>query len=161
MSISAISNTLITSRPFPQDIGLLTRELNKMYTEISQVVNFKTNGIYELTQTNTSNSWFSTGNIQDKRQSFRTVYTVDALANTGTVTIPLGFTVISATTFVNIYGTAESDTISTPLTPWIMGTPNDAPYLRIDRAASQINIITTTGNWTGFSAIVILEYLLN
>jgi len=151
---------LITSRTFPTDASELAIVLNKMYFEVANAVNARTNGVYDKFQIASGNRYFNDGDPTNRLQSFRQIYTIASLAN-GTNTIATGISIDANTQFVNIYGIAESSTISTPLTPWIVGTPNDAPYLRVNRSTANIEIITTTANWTTYSAKVVLEYILN
>ena len=156
-----VSPYIVSSRDFPFDETLLPPILSKMYFEVAYSVNARTIGIYDKFQIATGNRYFNDGDPTNRLQSFRQIYTLDALPNAGTATIATGISIDSNTQFVNIYGTAESTTISVALTPWIVGIPNDAPYLRVNRATGNIEIITTTANWTGFSAKVVLEYILN
>ena len=156
-----VSPYLISSRDFPFDEVKLPVILSKMYFEVAYGVNSRTIGLYDKFQIATGNRYFNDGNPTNRLQSFRQVYTLAALPNTATATIATNISIDSNTQFVNIYGVAESSTVSTPLTPWIFGTPNDAPYIRINRSTANIEIITTTANWTGFKAVVILEYILN
>ena len=152
---------LISSREFPFDEVKLPFILNKMYFEVAYAVNSRTIGIYDQFQIATGNRWLNTGDPQNRLQTFRQVYLLSALPNTATSTIALGFTVTTGTQFVNIYGVAESTGFSVAMTPWVVGTPNDAPYLRINRTTSNIEVTTTSGNWTGYSAKIILEYVLS
>jgi hypothetical protein len=156
---------LVTSRTYPEDDSQLRAVLTKSYIEIAQCVNKRTIGIYNKFQIVTGNQYFSDANfnIQDPiqfRQSYRQVYELAALPNTGTATIPTNITNIASATWVNIYGTVQSTTFATALTPWNMTMGEDAPYLRINLTTGNIEIITTTANWVTYSAIVVLEYLL-
>lgn len=152
---------LITSRQFPQDSEELERVLNKMYFEVSNAINARTNGIYDKFQIATGNRYFNTGDPTNRLQSFRQVYTIDALPNTGTATIPSNIAIDNNTRFVQIYGVVQDGAIAVAFTPWILATPDDAPYLRVNETSGNIEIITTSGNWVGFSGIITLEYILN
>lgn len=151
---------IVSSRIFPFNDVELPNVLNKMYFEVANGVNARTIGIYDKFQIATGNRYFNDGDPTNRLQSFRQVYTLASIA-IGTNTIASNIAIDANTRFVNIYGVAQSTTIATPLTPWIVGTPNDAPYLRVNLATGNIEIITTTANWTTFSAIVVLEYILN
>lgn len=152
---------IIQSREFPFDEKILPSILSKMYFEVAYAVNSRTIGIYDQFQVTTGNRWLNTGDPQNRLQSFRQVYILAALPNTATATIATGITIDTNTQFVNIYGTAESSTVSVALTPWVIGTPNDAPYIRVNRSTANIEIITTTANWIGYSATIVLEYILS
>ena len=163
MSVTALSNTLITSRPFPQDVGQLTKELNKMYTEVSQSVNFKTNGMYELNQTNTSNSWFSTGDIQSKRQSFRQVYQFGVINAGANLQITHGITGLIQ--IVQIYGTCITAASVNPNGLYLpipyVSTSNVNKQIELDMNATKITITNGSGADNIVSGIIVVEYLLN
>jgi hypothetical protein len=158
------SPSLITSRKFPEDPTELQPVLSKAYVDIANTVNGKTTGIYEKIQIVTGNMYYSNAspaNPSQKRQGYRQVYTLASLPSAGTATIPTNIAITAATQFVNIYGVAQSSGIAVALTPWVMATPNDAPYLRVNLSTGNIEIITTSANWTSYSAFVVLEYTLN
>lgn len=151
---------VITSRTFPFDETLLPAILSKMYFELANAINSRTIGIYDQSLIASGNIWFNTGIVNSREQSFRQVYTISSLL-LGTNTIPLGINVDSNTIFVNISGTAQSTSVSVALTPWISGPLVDAPYLRVNIATGNIEIITTTANWVTFSAVIVIELILN
>lgn len=165
MSVTALSNTLITSRPFPQDVGQLTKELNKMYTEVSQSVNFKTNGMYELNQTNTSNNWFSTGNIQSKRQSFRQVFQFSTINPGASLSPAITHGIAGITQIVQLYGTCITAASVNPNGLYLpipyVSTSNADKQIQLDMNATQINITNGSGADKILSGIIVVEYLLN
>ena len=152
---------LLTSRKFPTDPSELESVLSKSYIDTANNVNISTIGIYDKVQIDTRNKYYNDVENQKKRQSFRQVYTLAALPNTATATIPTNIAITATSQFVNIYGVAESATVTVALTPWNMTMTDDAPYLRVNKTTKNIEIITNSGNWTGFSAIIVLEYILN
>lgn len=153
---------LITSRKFPTTSpSELESVLSKSYIDIANNVNISTSGIYDKVQVDTRNKYYNDLENQKKRQSYRQTYTLTALPNAGTAVIPTGIALTSTSQFVNIYGTAESSTIAVALTPWNMTRTDDAPYLRVNKTTGNIEIITNSGNWIGFSAMIVLEYILN
>jgi len=153
---------LLTSRKFPTTSSSeLESTLSKAYIDTANNVNISTSGIYDKVQIDTRNKYYNDVENQKKRQSYRQVYTLAALPNAGTATIPTGIAITSTSQFVNIYGTAESSTIAVPLTPWNITRTDDAPYLRVNKTTTNIEIVTNSGNWTAFSAFIVLEYILN
>lgn len=152
---------LVTSRTFPvNNPGDLAVTLSKSYVDIANNVNISTQGTYERVQVATRNKYYNDVTPQNQRQSLRQVYTLAALPNTGTSTIATGINFTDTTQFVNIYGTAEDASVAVPLTPWVMTPADDAPYVRVNKTSGNIEIITTSGNWTGYSAMIVLEYIL-
>lgn len=152
---------LVASRQFPFDEVELPRILNKAYFELANAVNARTIGVYDKFQIATGNRYFNDGDPTNRLQSFRQVYTIAALPNTGTATIASNIAIDNNTRFVNIYGVAQDGSIAVAFTPWVVGTPNDAPYLRINETTGNIEIITTSGNWVTYSGIITIEYILN
>lgn len=152
---------LITSRKFPTDQVQLEPTLNKMYIEVAAAVNARTVGLYNMSQITTGDLYFNDGDPQDPHPGFRRVYQLASIAM-GTNTIPLGFTPSSTTRFVDMYGTANRPTVRSVPIPFVnVGAPADGIELRVNWATSNIEIVTTTGNWTTYSAIIVLEYILN
>lgn len=152
---------LLTSRKFPQNPVELESVLSKSYIDIAQNVNISTSGVYDKVQVDTRNRYYNDTQNEKKRQSYRQVYTLAALPNAGTATIPTNIALTSTSQFVNIYGVAESTGMAVALTPWNMTRTDDAPYLRVNKTTRNIEVVTNTGNWTAFSAIIVLEYILN
>lgn len=152
---------IITGRKFPtKDSGELSDDLTKMYFEVSTAINARVNGVYEQFQVNTGQQWFNNSDTRNRQAAFRQVFTLSSLTN-GTNAIPTYIPLTPDTQFTNIYGTAANGSVSVALTPWIIGTPNDAPYLRVNLTNGNIEIITTTANWNAYSVIVVLEFIFN
>lgn len=152
---------LITSRKFPSDAVQLEPTLNKMYIEIAAATNARTIGLYNLSQVTTGDVYFNDGDPLARHQGFRKVYRLDSIAS-GTNTIPLGFTLTDDSEFVHIYGTANRiDVRSVPIPFVNVATPTDGIQIQVNWTTSNIELITTTGNWTTYSAIIVLEYILN
>lgn len=154
---------LLTSRKFPTDAVELEPVLSKSYVDIANNVNISTSGIYEKLQIDTRNKYFNDANPQRQRQSYRQVYTLDALPNAGAATIPININLIPTSEFVHIYGTANRPSVRSVPIPFVnVGAPADGIQLEVDWVGppSQIIITTTTGNWTTYSAIIVLEYIL-
>lgn len=158
------SPLLPTSRKFPKEIEELEPTLSKMYSDVSQAVNLREIAIYENVQTSTGQKWFNTVEPEKKRSAFRRVYTLASIAN-GTNTIALGFTLPTTAplpTFVHIYGVGNyQGTRSVPIPHINVAAPADSIEIRINWATSNIEIVTTTANWVNYSAVVVLEYILN
>lgn len=158
MSFSSITPVLIGSRKFPQEPSQLESELTKMYTEVSQAVNVKTNGLYETTQVTTGDVYFSNGEQTNRRQSFRKVFTFGAI-NAGT-SASVNHGITGVTSFVHIYGTCNTDAPDARPIPYTSAT-NVTEQIQINVTSSQINILNGAGADNILSAIIVLEYLLN
>jgi len=155
---------LITSRKFPTaSESELQSVLTKSYTDISNNVNISTSGIYEKLQIVTRNKYFNDNNSQQQRQSYRQTYSLDALPNAGTATIPLNIDLLPQSEFVLIMGTANEREVRSVPIPFVnVAAPADGIQIEVDWVGPppQIIITTTTGNWTAYSAIIVLEYIL-
>ena len=80
MTVPVANSTpyLRTTRAWPQDPARLQLELTRGWTELAQVLNVRTIGLYNLIPTITGEQWFSTNpgqaNPAQTRQSIRQVY---------------------------------------------------------------------------------------
>jgi len=156
-----LSSFLITSRKFPTDEALLEPTLTKMYTDVANAVNARTVGVYNSSQIKTGNIYFNNGIEHNQHPGFRKVYQLASIAS-GINAIPLDITLISTSRFVNMYGTANRPSVQSVGIPYVnVTTPADGITLRINWTVPQIEVVTTTGNWTAYSAIIVLEYILN
>ena len=151
---------IVSSRDFPLDKENLPQILSQMYFEVAYAINNRTIGTYDRFQIPTGNKYFNDGNPTNRLQSFRQVYTVSSIP-LGTTPIASNISIDSNTQFVNIYGTAQNGSIAIPLTPWNMTRTDDAVYLRVNESTGNIEIITNSTNWAAYSAIIVLEYILN
>lgn len=151
---------LVQTRQFPLNEKEFPNTMAKVYYDIASAVNSREISIYETFQTNTGQRWFNTGDPTNKLQAFRTCYVLPSIAN-GVNSIPVSMVLDTNTQFVNIYGTANSPStgFSIPLPYVNVTTPGDEIELRVNWNTSSIEIVTSTANWTTFSAIVVLEYI--
>lgn len=151
---------LITSRSFPTNAVEMQPLLTKMYFEVANAVNSRTIGIFDQFQIATGNRYLNTGDPTNRLQSFRQVYIAPSILN-GTTTIATGISIDANTKFVQIYGTAQNTSFAIPLPYVNTTTPADSITLRVNLSTGNIEIITTTANWTSYNATVVLEYILN
>lgn len=162
---------LPNQRNFPSDAHQLKVELTKSYTDIARAINNRQIGGYELFQTSTGQYWFNDGEPQNKLQAFRQVYKIPApIQNgSGTVSINHGITVNANTQFTNIYGVATNNNVGTPVfwlpLPWVKvinpSDPNDNIGLEVTTTQIQIKTSQLTVTYANYSAIIILEYILD
>ena len=97
------------------------------------------------------------------RQVFRSVYSIGALPNAATKTVPHGITVSNLFTFTRIYGCASSTTSRDYIPLPFVSVSGTVLAGNIELAVDQTNIyVTTTGDGTSFNiTYIILEYLKN
>jgi hypothetical protein len=89
---------LRTSRDFPQDIQLLTVQMNKAYVDIANSVNNRTISLFPTSRPALNGeSWFLTGN--QKQQGLRQVFTFTTTAN-----IPHNLNLSTISSFSDNYG---------------------------------------------------------
>lgn len=150
---------LPTTRQFPGDLSILTGDLSKNYIDIAQAINFRVIGIFDKFQVVTGERWFNDADNLSKRQTYRQVYSVPAIAIGGNGLIAHGLT--GVTSFTRIYGTAYlSSNFNVPL-------PYASELAATDNIAVKIgptNIIIDVGATSAGSivrGIIVLEYLLN
>lgn len=161
----APSNTnavfLPTTIQYPKDPNELLIRLNKAYEDTATRLNVKQIGIFDLIEFLTGEQWFTVGNPQVKRQTFRQVYNITnniPLAAGGTSTTAHGLTGLTA--FTHIYGTCITDVVDYRPLPYVSAA---AVNQQISLTVTGTNIVIVNGaagpNIT--SAIVVLEYLKN
>lgn len=151
---------LPTTIQYPDDPKELINRLNKAYEDTATRLNIKQIGIFDLVDFLTGEQWFTSGNPQVKRQTFRIVFEIGPIAAGATSTTPTSLTGI--TSFTHIYGTCITDIPDKrPLNYSDITNVTNQNSLRFDDTTNSIIIMNgaTAPNIT--SAIVVLEYLKN
>jgi hypothetical protein len=81
-----------------------------------------------------------------------------ALPNNTTASVAHGISVTANTVFTRIYACGTNPNTKFVPIPYVnVGTPGDGVELWVD--TTNVNIKTTTANWTSYTAIVVVEYL--
>lgn len=149
---------LPTTIQYPKNPDELISRLNKAYEDTATRLNIKQIGVFDLQEFLTGEQWFTAGNPQVKRQTFRITFDLGAIAAGATLTTAHGLTGITA--FTHIYGTCITDVVDYRPIPYASVT---AVNQQIELKITATNIIIINGaaapNIT--SAIVVLEYLKN
>lgn len=149
---------LPTSEVFPEDDSQFLIKLTNLYTDIANAVNLREIAQYDLAEFITGEQWFTSGNAQVKRSTFRRVYSIGAIATGATSTTAHGLTGFTA--FTHIYGTCITDVVDYRPLPYVSATAVNA---QISLTITGTNIVIVSGaaapNIT--SAIVVLEFLKN
>jgi hypothetical protein len=158
MSFDQQAPFLVTSRKFPQDKVDLESVLTKSYIEIAQAVNNRTISLYETIQTVTGNRYFNNGDQQNRRQSFRKIFSFGSIASGASRTMIHGISEI--TSFVQIYGTCRTDSPDSRPLPYVSIT-NVNEQIQVNVTSSQIIISNGAGANNILDGIIVLEYLLN
>ena len=151
---------LIESRQFPSDPAQLSNMLSKTYLDIAYCVNSRVNGIFEQAQFATGGRFFSTGmDNNKKRQVFRQVYVIPAIAAGASVTtIPLN---ISGTFFlIDLYGGVQTDVPDQRGLNHASVTLNANIEVLVDNPTGFITINVGAASPNVLSGYLILEYLL-
>lgn len=156
---SSLGPFINTFQEFPIDnTQEMKRVLTKMYTDLSQAINFRESGAFELSELLTGQQFYTVNNNQTKRFVYRKCFETGAIASGATASIAHGISPL--TTFTNIYGTVQTDSPD-----W-----RPVPFSSTVNVTNQISIrVTTTNIVIGngatapniVSGIVILEYLKN
>lgn len=156
--VNSLSPYLQTSVWFPEEFEQFRIKFLELYRDISTNVNVRQIGTFDLQEFLTGEQWFTSGNPQRKRQTYRRVFEIGAIAAGATSTTAHGLSGVTA--FTHIYGTA------------ITATPDNRPipYSSVTAVNQQIEIRTTATNLVILngaaapnitSAIVVLEFLKN
>jgi hypothetical protein len=156
-----IANTapyLSTSRSFPTDASSLQQELTKAYIETASAVNLREIAQFDMAPIITGQQWFSSS-MQQKNQALRQVYRIASLPNTTSLAVPHNIPATATTVFTHIYGVGNNmPTESVPIPFVDVTTPANDITLYVD--GTNINI-ATGADWSAYSAIIVLEYILN
>lgn len=155
---------LRTSRPFPDEVEELPRELTKMYAEVASTINRRTIGIYNTFKAATGNQYynalFEPLNQTTYRQSYRQVYPFGPLAAGATALIAHGISGI--TQAVSIYGTAVTiDVVNGKYIPLpFVSTINTNQCVSVSADDTNIYVINGPAADNIISGCIIFEILL-
>lgn len=153
----APSNTnavfLPTTIQYPKDPNELLIRLNKAYEDTATRLNVKQIGIFDLVEFLTGEQWFTTGNPQVKRQTFRIVFEF----SDASLVFNHGITGITLCT--HIYGGFTDGTIFYPL-PYV-DVVNVTNQVKVTVSATQVLIVKGATAPAITNGVVILEYLKN
>ena len=164
----SFSQNAVDFTPLDINSPLFKIILNQTINNLILLLNQKTSGLYQFSETVDNNLWApepsavsSTSALTPTQKvEFRKVFTMPALVDAGTVELLHGITFDATTTFVAIYGAATD-----PTTPQARGlgyassTGNNAE-LWLD--ATKIYIRTTGAGWSTFTKVkVIVAFLKN
>lgn len=153
---NSIAPYLQTSIFFPEEFEEFRVVFLQLYRSISNSVNSRQIGVFDLMEFLTGESWFTSGNPQVKRQTFRKVFEIGAINTGATSTTAHGITNITA--FTHIYGTCVTDVVDYRPIPYASATAvNQQLEIKVD--ATNITIISGAAAPNITSAIVVLEYL--
>ncbi len=150
-----------TSTFFPNDFDEFRVKFLEIYRDLSSSVNTREVGIYDLTEFLTGENWFTSGNPQVKRKTFRQVYELPATAAGATTLITHNISGVNTTTrFTHIYGTAFTDFPDNRPIPYASATLiTDQIQVRV--AATNIRVTNGATAPNIVDGFIILEYLLN
>lgn len=155
---NSIAPYLQTSVFFPDNFDEFRVKFLALYRDISNNVNIRQLGVFDLEEFLTGEKWFTSGDPQKKRQTFRTVYSIGAIAAGATLNTVHGLTGVTA--FTHIYGTAITAVPDNRPIPYASATAvNQQIEIKVD--GTNITIINGAGAPNITSAIVVLEYLKN
>lgn len=100
---------LRTSRSFPEDLHLISVEMNKTYIDIANTVNARTIGLFPSnTSVQNGETWYfrENGQQSDRHQGFRQIYTFSTNDPTSLAAIPHGINFSNQVdVFTRCYGT--------------------------------------------------------
>lgn len=159
--VNSLGSFIPTSTFFPEDFESFRTKFLELYRDLSNTVNVREIGIYDLEEFLTGENWFTAGNPQKKRKTFRSVYILPATAAGATTNIAHGISAVNTTTtFTAIYGTCVTDVIDNRPIPYASVTAvNQQIEINVD--ATNINVINGAGAPNITSGLIVVEYLKN
>ena len=156
--INSLAAYLPTSRVFRvEDDRELVYVLNSSYTDIANSVNVREIALYDQLEGLTGQQFFSADPMV-KRQTYRTVYSIGAIAAGATLNTAHGL--VGVTAFTRIYGTCVTDVVDYRPIPYVsVAATNQQVQIRV--LGANIEIINGAAAANITSGIVVLEYLKN
>lgn len=157
--VNSLTAYVPTSRHFPvQDDRELQIVLTGSYTDLANGLNIREIGQYDLIELLTGQQFFTPGNAQVKRQTYRKVFEFGAIASGATLNIAHGLTGIIL--YTKIYGTCATDVVDyRPIPMASVAAVNQQIQIRV--AGANIEIINGAASPNITNGIVVLEYLRN
>lgn len=149
---------LKTSTYFPNDFNEFRVTFLESYREIANAVNARDVGIFDTVEFLTGQQWFNASNAQQKRSTFRKVFSIGAIATGATSTTAHGITGFTA--FTHIYGTCITDVVDYRPIPYA-STVAVNQQISLTVTATNIVIVNGAASPNITSAIVVLEFLKN
>jgi hypothetical protein len=154
---NTIAPFMQTSIWFPNDFEEFRVKFIEVFQSLANNINIRDISIYDLNEFISGQQWFST-NPQIKRQTFRKVFNLGAIATGATLTTAHGIGTFTEMTFIN--GTCITDVVDYRPIPYASATAvNQQIEIKVD--AVNIVIINGAASPNITSAIVVLEYLKN
>jgi hypothetical protein len=150
-----------TSTFFPDDFDEFRVKFLELYRDLSNAVNTREVGVFDLVEFLTGENWFTSGNPQVKRKTYRKVFELPATAAGATTNIAHGITgVNTTTTFTQIYGTAITAVPDNRPIPFASAT---LVTDQIQILVNATNIVVTNGATAPniSSGVIVLTYLKN
>lgn len=152
---------LRTTRNFPEDIKLISLEVNRAYVDIANAVNSRTISLFPAVRPAvTGESWYY--NKDQRQQTLRQVYPFGAISPGAELDIPHGIT--NFVQFTKIYGTVITNVPDYRPLPYVdpfSATNNIAILVGTVSGKSQIRIIVGNTAFAVVSGLAILEWLVN
>ena len=163
---SAFNNYVPNDLVIPTDLDEMNLILTDYFRYIVDSLNSKEIGIFNEQEFADGQIWFNAANVQQPRYGLRKVINFGVLPNAANKAVAHGINVTANTSFTHIYATATNPTavfpaiFSVPIPYVNVAIPGDDIQLYVD--ATNVNIQTSTANWTAFTTCyVVLEYLQN
>lgn len=141
------------TQTFSEEWSQFLIQFTKTYSDISRNTNARDIGIYDLTEINNGQQWYTPGNTSIKRFDFRKVIPVPALV-LGLNSIAHGITVGSPTTYVFTFINGVIFRQAAP--PLFVPIPNND--IHVDVNQTNVNI-TIPAAYVGFTGNCVLEFL--
>lgn len=155
---NSIAPYLNTSTYFPEEWEEFRIRFLEQYRDIANNVNVRQIGVFDLQEFLTGEQWFTSGNPQVKRQTFRKAYEIGSINAGVTLNTPHNLSITGP--FTHIYGTVITDIPDYRPLPCVSATAvNQQIALTVD--GTNIVIVNGAAAPTIVSGIVVLEYLKN
>lgn len=149
-------NSLPVEFQLPENQEEVKSLISERHRQIASVVNLKENAQYEDEELLTGQQWFTTGNNQTKRYTYRKCFEFGAIAAGATLNIAHGLTNVSF--YTKIYGCCSTAVVDYRPIPYASTTAINQ-QIEINVAGLNIVIINGAASPNITNGIVVLEYI--
>lgn len=159
---STLGPFIATSTYFPDDYNSFREKFLELYRDLANTVNTRDVGVFDLDEFLTGQNWFTSGNPQIKRKTFRKCFVIGAIAAGGTLTFAHGITQYSPLTFTHGWGEVITNaaTFNKRPVPYASATLV-TDQIQLDYDDTNVRIINGATAPAISSGLIVLEYLKN
>lgn len=160
--VNTLAPFLPTSTYFPEDFQQFRIKFLEIYRDIANTTNTRDNAVIDLREFVTGQQFFTSGDPQIKRYTFRKAFEIGAIAAGATSTVAHGITGVATLRFTHFWGSVIVDTGTYPQRPIpYVDAATVTNQIQVDADGTNYRIINGATAPDILSGILVLEYLKN